>query len=47
MKAHHRKNAKHFRQRAKPKENILTKKEIGKYDERKCHLFCDSNFYEF
>jgi hypothetical protein len=29
------------------KENIWTMKELGEYNERKCHLFCDLNFYEF
>jgi hypothetical protein len=29
------------------KENILSKKEIGEYYDRKCHRFCAFNFYKF
>ncbi len=29
------------------KENIWLKKEIGQYDDRQSHLFCDFNIYEF
>ncbi len=29
------------------KKNIVLKKEIRNYDDRKCQLVCDFNFYEF
>ncbi len=29
------------------KKIYLSKKEIVEYDDRECHLFCDTNFNEF